>query len=288
MLADGVDVAFAALSRPGAVGSRRLRRLLGKGRVLDRPDVTRPDLAERVRAERVDLIVSWFWTTRIPASVLDLAPLGSVGVHPSLLPRHRGPDPYFWAIECGDATTGVTAHRLAETYDTGAILAQRTLAIDASWNAWILARRLDRPSLALLREVVAQIRRRDAAPRAAAGRAARDVGAGAARRAPRPLLGRAGGRDRPPHPGGEPLAGSVHVARRRGVTVTRAATTDELPRALEPGEAVVRADGVAVVRAQDRGVLLLEGRDEDEEPLDAAGLARLVAGASVPFSEGLL
>ena len=241
-----------------------------------------------MRAERVDLIVSWFWTTRIPASVLDLAPLGSVGVHPSLLPRHRGPDPYFWAIECGDATTGVTAHRLAETYDTGAILAQRTLAIDASWNAWILARRLDRPSLALLREVVARIAAGTPPPE-------RPQDERLATSAPEPrdaLLALSW--DEPADAivrrirAASPWPGAFMSLGDAVVTVTRAATTDELPRALEPGEAVVRADGVAVVRAQDRGVLLLEGRDEDEEPLDAAGLARLVAGASVPFSEGLL
>ena len=69
-------------------------------------------------------------------AVLEVAPLGAIGVHPSLLPRHRGPDPYFWAIESGDLETGVTAHRLEEEYDTGAILAQRRLAIDASWNSW--------------------------------------------------------------------------------------------------------------------------------------------------------
>ena len=43
--------------------------------------------------------MSWFWTTRLPEAILRLAP--SVGVHPSLLPRHRGPDPCFWAIDAG-------------------------------------------------------------------------------------------------------------------------------------------------------------------------------------------
>ena len=99
--------------------------------------------------------MSWFWTTKLPNELLALAHDGATafGVHPSLLPRHRGPDPYFWAIDSGDEVTGVTAHLLAGEYDTGGIVAQRTLRIDPSWNAWQLARALDRPSLALLRDV---------------------------------------------------------------------------------------------------------------------------------------
>ena len=64
------------------------------------------------------------------------------------------------------------------------------------------------------------------------------------------------------------------------VTLTRVRPTDDVPRALERGEAVVRADGLAVVRAADRGVELLAGRvehgEEAETELDAAALAELV------------
>ena len=49
---------------------------------------------------------------------------------------------------------GVSAHWLEEEYDTGAVIASRTLDVDPSWNAWTLAKALDRPSLALLRRVV--------------------------------------------------------------------------------------------------------------------------------------
>ncbi len=281
-------MALASLSRAGAIGTRRLRRTLGVTRVLDRPDVRRPGFAARVRAEAVDLVVSWFWTTRIPREVLDAAPLGSVGVHPSLLPRHRGADPYFWAIDSGDPVTGVTAHRLADTYDTGAILAQRTMTIDPSWNAWTLARQLDRPSLALLREVVGAIARGAPPPERPQDEARATV-------APEPseallaLSWKEPGdaivrriRAASPWPGAFTMLGGAVI------TITRAILADDLPRALRPGEAAVRSDGIAVVRAGDRGVLLLEGRDEDDAALDAAALAGLVKRAVVPFSDGVL
>jgi methionyl-tRNA formyltransferase len=213
---------------------------------------------------------------------LNLAPSGALGVHPSLLPRHRGPDPYFWAIESGDATTGVTAHELAAEYDTGAILAQRELVIDPSWNSWTLAKKLDRPSLALLREVVrAYAEGRPLAPRAQDDRLATSAPApdddllairwsDSAER----ILRRV--RAASPWPGAFTEIGDDVV------TLVRARVTSDFPRALAAGEAAVRRDGVAVVRAADAALELLEGRvetDDGDELLDPHGLARLVAAA---------
>ena len=270
------------------MGARRLKRVLGADKVTDKPDVTDARFVARVREAHVDLLVSWFWTTRIPRAVLDLAPLGSVGVHPSLLPRHRGPDPYFWAIESGDTVTGVTAHRLAESYDTGAILAQTRLAIDPAWNAWTLAKQLDRPSLALLRDVVQGIARGEPPPekpqdesRATLAPEPRDALLALSWNTPAESIVRRI-RAASPWPGAFTSLGDAVI------TISRAAVTDDFPRALEPGEAAVRADGMAVVRARDVAVLLLEGRDEDETPLDSAKLAAAVRGASVPFSDGVL
>jgi len=153
LVEDGHEIVLAALSRPGVPGRRRLRRKIGAERVLDKPNLDSA-FVERLTRLAPDLVVSWFWVSKIPAAVVASAKLGGFGVHPSLLPRHRGPDPTSWAIFSGDAVTGVTAHRIAAEYDTGAILASRALAIDARWNAWQLARALDRPSLGLLRETM--------------------------------------------------------------------------------------------------------------------------------------
>jgi methionyl-tRNA formyltransferase len=60
----------------------------------------------------------------IPATLLAMPPHGFLNVHPSLLPAYRGPVPAFWQFRDGLAETGVTLHRMDETFDTGAILAQ--------------------------------------------------------------------------------------------------------------------------------------------------------------------
>jgi methionyl-tRNA formyltransferase len=277
---DGHDVVYAGICRAGAMGTRRLRARLGRDRVAVKPNVDSEATHLRVRAARPDLVVSWFWTTRLPRQLLAVAPLGAIGAHPSLLPRHRGPDPYFWAIESGDTETGVTVHLLGDEYDTGDVLAARTLAIDPSWSAWTLAKKLDRPSLALLREVV---------------RAYADG------RPPAPTPQDESHATLAPAPGDELLeirwAGSAASVVRRvraaspwpgaftdvggeTLAITRARETAAVPRTLAPGEAFVRSDGVAVVAAGVGGVELLAGRAEsDDRELDARDLATLVAEA---------
>ena len=148
LLRDGHELVHVTLARAQGLGMRRLRRLLGAGRV-HRPGTLPPsDLA-------FDLLVSWFYPKKLGPEVLARGRIGTLGVHPSLLPRHRGPDPYFAALDAGDTVTGVTAHRLDVEYDTGAMLGREELGIDPSWDAWTLARKLDRPSLRVLRRVAA-------------------------------------------------------------------------------------------------------------------------------------
>lgn len=273
---DGHELAYAGLV-PG-IGARRVRTRLAAGRTHAMPELGSERVVAEIRAARPELLVSWFWTRPVPPIVLAIAP--AVGVHPSLLPRHRGPDPYFWAIDAGDETTGVTAHRLEEEYDTGPVLAQRTLRIDPAWDAWRLARALDRPSLALLREV---------------------VGAYGAGRPPLAVPQDEAGATPAPRPSEEDLAirwawPAAHIERRvraaapwpgvsteigeEVVVLVRVRATEDYPRVLAPGEAAVRADGVAVVRAGEGAVELLEGRaDEDEATLDADDFARMVVRA---------
>jgi methionyl-tRNA formyltransferase len=274
---DGHQLTWAGLSRRDAVGERRLRRVIGRRRVRVMPDMEEDAAFGELRGSQPELLVSWFWTKRLPARVLRLAP--AIGVHPSLLPRHRGPDPTFWAIDSGDETTGVTAHCLAEEYDTGDVLAQRKLDIGPSWNAWQLARALDRPSLALLRDVVGSFAKgwppaavpQDEASATLAPEPADEELAlkwkWPASRIERRVRAAA------PWPGAWTDIGG------RVVTITRARATEDFPRVLVPGEAAIRADGIAVVRAGEDAVELLEGRGEDDEELPASELTALVLAA---------
>jgi methionyl-tRNA formyltransferase len=283
--ADGHEIVWAGICRKGAIGTRRLTHALGRGNVAIVPDLGR--VARDVRARSPELVVSWFWTRKMPAAFRSIAPHGAIGVHPSLLPRHRGPDPYFWAIDAGDAVTGVTAHVLDDEYDTGAVLAQRALAIDPSWSAWRLAKRLDRPSLALLRATVRAFAEGAPPPPIAQDEAL-------ATEAPQPTdddlelrwTHDADAIERRVR-AASPFPGAFTAIGELAMTLTRVRASRASPRvyaALEPGEAVVRDDGVAIVRARDHAVELLEGRlddDDEERVLDARAIAALIGAENV-------
>src|SRR5262249_12948942 len=129
---DGHELAPVVLAPVEAPGRRRLVRMFAE--VLDATNAI-ADFEARVSAalapEQPELLVSWFWTRKLPQRWLELPPRGALGVHPSLLPRHRGPNPYFWSIDAGDERAGVTVHRLTAEYDTGVMLGSRSLAIGA-------------------------------------------------------------------------------------------------------------------------------------------------------------
>ena len=83
-----------------------------------------------LRALEPDLMLCWAFPWKLPQAALDVAPLGSVNLHPALLPRHRGPIPLSWALREGDGRFGVTWHRMDAELDTGRILAQGSIPID--------------------------------------------------------------------------------------------------------------------------------------------------------------
>ena len=274
---DGHDIVLCALSRTDTPGLRRARRLFGqreRGLLLERPDVRSPALRARMEALAPDLLVSWFWTTRLPMELVDAARLGGINVHPSLLPRHRGPDPTTWAIALGDTETGVTAHQIAAEYDTGDLLDQERLPIDPAWNAWQLARALDRPSLRVLRRTVRRL---------AAGEEIPAIPQDPALATEAPFLDDEAAAICWTWPTERvlrhiralaPAPGAWTEIEGAAVVVLRAAPAPDFPAALAPGEAVVRGD-LAVVRTGDTAVALLAG-EIDGEPASAEALAALV------------
>jgi methionyl-tRNA formyltransferase len=96
-------------------------------KVLDRPGTVQA--AVELAAFGVDAAVVVAYGRLIPAGLLAIPRHGFVNLHPSLLPRHRGPSPIQWALVCGDRSTGVTTMLLDEGMDTGPLLLQRSAPI---------------------------------------------------------------------------------------------------------------------------------------------------------------
>ena len=78
----------------------------------------------------------------LPQSVIASLPHGILNIHPSLLPKYRGPSPVQTAILNGDKTTGVTIIKLDEKIDHGPILVQQEEEIRPDDTAQTLYQRL--------------------------------------------------------------------------------------------------------------------------------------------------
>lgn len=74
---------------------------------------------------RPDVAVVACYPRLIPRALRAIPAHGGINIHPSLLPRWRGPDPLFWTLRQGDGVAGVTVHALTGRYDAGPIYAQR-------------------------------------------------------------------------------------------------------------------------------------------------------------------
>jgi methionyl-tRNA formyltransferase len=160
LFAGSPDIAVPAL-RAAAATSIDLRAVLtkpdavrGRGRKLEESDIAKAahelgipvlkpakldaEARAQVRALDCALLVSFAYGKIFGPKFLGLFPGGGVNIHPSLLPKYRGPSPLNAAILNREKETGVTIQRLAEQMDAGNILAQEKIPLDGTETAGTL------------------------------------------------------------------------------------------------------------------------------------------------------
>jgi methionyl-tRNA formyltransferase len=98
-------------------------------------------LPDRLRQLRPDVFAVVAFSI-LPKRLLAVPRLGSVNVHPSLLPAYRGAAPIVWALFDGCAETGISTFLLNPRVDAGDILLQERVAIDREETAGELEARL--------------------------------------------------------------------------------------------------------------------------------------------------
>src|SRR5687768_16750931 len=95
-----------------------------------------PATIEALRASEPDAIFVVGWSQLVHEAFLEVAPRGAYGMHPTLLPRHRGRAPIPWAILSGLAVTGVTLFEIVDpTADSGPILGQLEVSVERDETA---------------------------------------------------------------------------------------------------------------------------------------------------------
>lgn len=81
-------------------------------------------LAELLAAYDPDIVLVYGFNWKLPRGTLDVPRFGALNIHPSPLPKYRGPSPIPWGIRNGDPYMGLTVHRMTERIDAGPVLAQ--------------------------------------------------------------------------------------------------------------------------------------------------------------------
>lgn len=76
-----------------------------------------------------DIVLVGSWSEKISKEIYNIPKIATINAHPSLLPKYRGPNPYYWVIKNQEQTSGVSFHLVDGDYDTGAILAQEEIKI---------------------------------------------------------------------------------------------------------------------------------------------------------------
>ncbi len=110
--------------------------------VLDPENVNAAESVTAIRGLVLDLLVVCDYGQLLSAELLEVAPLGGINLHGSLLPRHRGAAPVQWAILAGDPFTGVSVIGMTPALDAGRVITARETPIGPRETAAELERRL--------------------------------------------------------------------------------------------------------------------------------------------------
>ena len=119
--------------------------------------VRRPEAQDHLRSLAAEAMVIVGYGQIIPQSIIDMAPLGIINVHASLLPKYRGAGPIQWSIVNGETVTGVTTMRIDAGLDTGDMLLKAETEIGPEETAIELGRRLSLMGARLLVETLDRI-----------------------------------------------------------------------------------------------------------------------------------
>jgi len=111
----------------------------------------------REKIENLDFCLLYAYGKKIPKELLDKPRLGFINIHPSLLPKYRGPSPIAYPLINGDQKTGVTLIKMDDQIDHGPIIAQEELEILPTDKRPDLEKKLTKLAFNMFRKFVAGV-----------------------------------------------------------------------------------------------------------------------------------
>lgn len=121
---------------------------------IDYDELNEPQLIEKVQKLDVDAAVVCSFNYKIPRVLMNATRDGFINVHPSMLPKYRGGNPYSRVIINGETETGVTIHFMDEGFDTGDIIAQKAYHIHSKATMGTIFNELNVLGIELLLQVL--------------------------------------------------------------------------------------------------------------------------------------
>lgn len=118
---------FGFFTGAGSITARAKRAGLPVLHARDLNDATEREFIERLQP---DLVISAHFDQKLYPPLCDRADRPVINIHPSPLPRYRGLEPVLHAMKNRETSFGVTVHRLAESIDSGPVLASRQMLPD--------------------------------------------------------------------------------------------------------------------------------------------------------------
>ncbi|OGD56414.1 hypothetical protein A2V71_04775 [Candidatus Berkelbacteria bacterium RBG_13_40_8] len=129
-------------------------KLFGK-KIIETDDIS--SLGSKISNLKSDLIILSDFGQILPGSILKMPKIAAINIHPSLLPKYRGPSPIQTAILNGEKETGVSIIKMVPKIDKGPILAQEAIEIWENDNANSLKKRLSNLSLQMLTNLLPKL-----------------------------------------------------------------------------------------------------------------------------------
>lgn len=94
------------------------------------PDTLTKEVAIKLTKLHADMFVTAAYGKLIPKRILTIPPLGALNIHPSTLPKFRGPSPIQYTLLSGEKELGTSIMLMDEELDHGPILTQWRIPID--------------------------------------------------------------------------------------------------------------------------------------------------------------
>ena len=133
-------------------------------RIHEPDDVNAPAARAVIASYQPDLLVVCDYGQILAPAVLEIARLGGINLHASLLPKYRGAAPINWAIYHGETRSGVTVIHMTPQLDAGPAIVQRDTPIGADETAGELEPRLAELGAAAVEEAMANLEAGTARP----------------------------------------------------------------------------------------------------------------------------